>query len=425
MRCWLAWFLGLLAAEASPRHVYLTWRGDTSRSITVNYQTLGRAPESLVLYDTVPRGGRPEAYRYRAYGTAHRIDQHPENREIHWVELKPLKPGEAYYFVAGDAAGGFSPERKFRTIPAGREPIRFVTGGDMGTDAYFLPLLRQAALQQPLFGVVGGDIAYENGELRNWPRWDAWLDGWQNEMVTPDGFTIPMVLGIGNHEVKGGLSIIGGKAPHYFGYFAQEPNTSYFSRTFGKNVAIYCLDSGHMAPHGGEQSAWLDETLTAHAAIPFKFAVYHVPFYPSHREYNGVLSIAGRSYWLPLFDKHRLTAGFENHDHTFKRTPLMKQNRPDPSGTLYLGDGCWGRPPRTVNAVRRWYEVKAAPLPHFWRVDVSSRGVEYRAINQNGQIFDVFPETAPGAKEAEAVYQELTAPKAAPVTSSGPATPGR
>lgn len=32
--------LGSLAVRAVPRHVYLTWQGDTSGTITVNYQTL-------------------------------------------------------------------------------------------------------------------------------------------------------------------------------------------------------------------------------------------------------------------------------------------------------------------------------------------------------------------------------------------------
>ena len=56
-----AGFISLLAmaAHAAPRHVYLTWQGDTSRTITVNYQTLEPTDASTVLYDTKPRNGRP------------------------------------------------------------------------------------------------------------------------------------------------------------------------------------------------------------------------------------------------------------------------------------------------------------------------------------------------------------------------------
>jgi hypothetical protein len=64
-------------------------------------------------------------------------------------------------------------------------------------------------------------------------------------------------------------------------------------------------------------------------------------------------------------------------------------------------------PSRTVDAKRRWYEVKAASLQHFWRVDVSRNRVEYRAINKAGKVFDVYPPNAAGAKEAEKVYETL------------------
>jgi hypothetical protein len=38
---------------------------------------------------------------------------------------------------------------------------------------------------------------------------------------------------------------------------------------------------------------------------------------------------------------------------------------------------------------------------------VSRSRVEYRAINKEGRIFDVYPPSAAGAKEAERVYETL------------------
>jgi hypothetical protein len=61
-----------------------------------------------------------------------------------------------------------------------------------------------------------------------------------------------------------------------------------------------------------------------------------------------------------------------------------------------------------VDATRRWYEEKAASLMHVWRVDVTASGVEYRAVDKQGRVFDVYPPTAQGAKEAEEVYRQLT-----------------
>ena len=271
--------------------------------------------------------------------------------------------------------------------------------------------LQHSAKLSPAFGVVGGDIAYANDALTNFAKWDAWLDHWETNMVTPAGYTIPMVLAIGNHEVRGGTASSPTNAQFYLRYFAQNGERSYYTRTFGKNVAMFLLDSGHLSPHGGEQATWLDAALWSHREVPYKFAVYHVPLYPSVRAYDGGGSVAGRKAWLPLFDQHQLTTAFEHHDHAFKRTPLLRENKSDPHGTLYLGDGCWGMGARKIDAALRWYEAKAASLQHFWCVDVNRRKVEYRAVDKTGQVFDVYPPNAAGAKAADKVYESLIRPK--------------
>ena len=277
----------------------------------------------------------------------------------------------------------------------------------MGTGPALRVLLRQAARQEPNFAVIGGDIAYANDRLTNYMRWDAWLDGWEQCMVTPNGFTIPMVLAIGNHEIGPGTGSSPTNAVFYLRYFAQRQDRTYYSRKFGKNFVIYILDSGHLMPQGGAQAAWLDAELEADRNFPHRFAVYHVPLYPAGRTFEGVRSSTGRDTWLPLFDKYHLTTGFEHHDHVFKRTKLLRNDRPDPRGTLYLGDGCWGQGARVVDNELRWYEEKAASIQHFWTVDVSRARVEYRAMNREGKIFDVYPPDASGAEAAEKVYLSL------------------
>ncbi len=411
MHCYLVVLVSLIAVSsaAAPRHVYLTWQGDTSRTITVNYQTFESGGASIVHFDTKPRSGRVDDYRFMAVGRSHQIAGLEDGREIHWVELENLTPGQTYYFIAGNPKQGFTSERKFRTVSAGSEKLRFVTGGDMGVGPDMATLLQQAAKCSPAFGVVGGDLAYANDMLTNYTRWDVWLDHWQTNMITPAGYTIPMVLAIGNHEVRGGMTPTNSR--FYLRYFAQAGERSYHARTFGKNLAIFLLDSGHLSPHDGEQTEWLDAQLTAHRNVPHRMAVYHVPMYPSVRGYDGPSSVAGRQAWLPIFDRHHLTVAFENHDHAFKRTPPLRENKLNPDGTLYLGDGCWGMGARPVVAERRWYETKAASLQHFWCVDVSRKSVEYRAVNKTGQVFDVYPPDAKGAKAAEKVYEALTQPQ--------------
>ena len=400
--------LGDLTAHAAPRHVYLTWQGDTSHTITVNYQTLEPTETSTVYFDTKSRKGRYGEYRHMASGSAHQIPGLADGRMIHWVELTKLTPGKTYYFIAGDPQHGFTAERKFHTVSSGFQSLRFVIGGDMGVSSDVAALLQQSAKLSPAFGVVGGDIAYANDLLTSYGKWDAWLDLWETNMITAGGDTIPMVLAIGNHEVRGGTASSPTNAQFYLRYFAQNGERTYYSRTFGKNLAMFLLDSGHLARPEGDQAKWLDTELAAHREVPARFAVYHVPLYPSYRPFEGGDSVKGRNAWLPVFDKYHLTTAFEHHDHAFKRTKLVRDNKLDSQGTLYLGDGCWGQKARQVGTNLRWYEAKAASIQHFWCVDVSRHRVEYRAVNKAGQVFDVYPTDAAGASAAEEVYQSLT-----------------
>ena len=103
-------------AVAAPQHVYLTWQGDTSTTMTINYQTPAESSVSQVRYDTVARSDL-ESYRFSATGTAHKVPGMADGRAVRIVELSRLEPGTAYYFVAGDPQNGFSSERKFRTVP--------------------------------------------------------------------------------------------------------------------------------------------------------------------------------------------------------------------------------------------------------------------------------------------------------------------
>jgi hypothetical protein len=121
--------------------------------------------------------------------------------------------------------------------------------------------------------------------------------------------------------------------------------------------------------------------------------------------------VAGRKYWLPLFDQYHLTASFEHHDHVFKRSKLLKNNAVNLDGTLYVGDGCFGQKPRTVDTAMRWYLEKASSTAHFWLVDVSKVDVHFRAVDADGNVFDDYtlPVAHGEAQRTEPVKQEEAA----------------
>ena len=379
--------VALAAAAPGPRHVYLTWQGDTSTTMTVVFQTLTPVDDPVVYFGPDSHEKLSE-YPSQTKG---RPTKFPGlNRWVHFVKLTGLEPGQTYYFRAGDSKNGFSTERKFRTMASESEDVRFVTGGDMWIEPATFELMKQAASQSPQFALVGGDMAYADGKTSHVNFWDKWLDGWDKYMVTPQGYMIPMILAVGNHETRGGFAGKPEDAPYFYNFFKQDAR-GYFSRRLGPDIIVYVLDSGHTNPQGGAQAQWLAKEMERTQNIKNRFALYHVPLYPSYPGvFNNPYESGGRKHWGPLFDKYRLKAGFENHYHTFKRTKPLRGNKVDPAGTVYLGDGCWGRPPRKVKAQLDWYEAKTASRRHVWLVDVSGDKVHYRAMDPHGKIFDEY-----------------------------------
>ena len=100
-----------------------------------------------------------------------------------------------------------SARRRRRTASARCRPRRptrssFVSGGDCGVNAHAVANNIQAARQDPMFAVIGGDLGYDNG--RSVEISLAFLRNYSQHMVGRDGRLIPMVACIGNHEVDGG-----------------------------------------------------------------------------------------------------------------------------------------------------------------------------------------------------------------------------
>ncbi|MCH1571771.1 MAG: fibronectin type III domain-containing protein [Longimicrobiales bacterium] len=399
-----------VSAQA-PFHVYLTWEGSTTRSMTVNAHTDASITGAEVRWGQLEEDHEGPVdlseLAQTATGAAHQVPDLEDQRNIHVITLDGLTPGGVYGFVVGSDENGWSAARKFRTISDSPDaPMRFLSGGDMGLSWEVRALLAHGAAAEPHFAVIGGDVSYADGALDNVDDWDDWFNDWERVMVTPEGFTVPMVIAAGNHEVQGGYLGGADRSPFFFGFFAQPGNESYFRMTFGPNLVMYVLDTGHVVSHES-QTGWMREVMAEDSAYPNRFALYHVPLWPSHRPYDEPGSIRGREHWMPLFDEFALTTALENHDHTLKRTKLLRGGEVDPQGTLYLGDGAWGRGDRPIDLTPRWYLEKAGATRHVWIIDVTPGGNEYRAVDLRGQVIDAYPADLPGASMADAYFATL------------------
>lgn len=330
-------------AAFQPATLFLTWQRDPTTTMTVQWVgTVGETDSTRVHYTS----GLISPWLSRQPS----VRPYPKtDLKVFRAELSGLTPGTTYQFRIGRN----SPTYRFRTMPAkATDTIHFVSGGDCGINAHAIANNVQAARQDPMFAIIGGDLGYDNGTSVDTSL--AFLRNYSRTMVGREGRLIPMLACIGNHEVDGGYDRPRGKAPFFYALFdGLFQHAGYATLDFGDYLSLVLLDSGHTSPIGGAQASWLDRVLSDRADHPHVIAVNHVPAYPSHRKMessqkNGEPPKKGtgsenREHWTPLFDRHRVPLVLEHHDHTFKRTKPLIDGMPHDDGVLYLGDGSWGR----------------------------------------------------------------------------------
>lgn len=393
-----------------PKALYLTWQQHPESTMTISWITAMDQPADLIEYRRMEEETTQEQkiekqttndFWLSATGT-HAVLPQKAPYFLHRVELTGLLPDTAYLFRT--ASNGIS--YKFKTMPLNiSSDIRFVVGGDMFQSSVEIlaKTNREAAKTNPRFVLIGGDIAYASGSKTNFlkiltnqnatqtfDRWLTWLQTWKNTMVTSEGYLIPMIPTIGNHEVDGGFDQTPEQAPFFYALFPMPGSEGYQVLDFNQYMSVFLLDSGHTHPIGGKQTAWLATALKTREQVLNKFALYHVPAYPSVRSLADRISTEIRKCWIPLFDRYFLSIAFENHDHNYKRTFPILNGKIDPSGVLYIGDGAWGVDPvrESKDVKQKWYLKSHASARHFLLVTLSPNHRSVAAITADGTTID-------------------------------------
>jgi hypothetical protein len=375
-------------APIDPLSIYLTLEGDPTTTMTVRWVTSGDAADDTLQYCESGTLG------WKNTEGSHIPMPNKQPYLIHRVELTGLSPDSDYFFRLGAEEPAF----KFRTLPNTlNQPIRFVVGGDMYHDDLepFAAMNKTVASTNPMFVVLGGDIAYASPKLslfnEDYNRWYTWLKTWKETMISPDGRMIPFLIAIGNHEVIGRYNQTPDRAKFFYALFKRPKLSGYQAVDFGNYMSVVILDSDITHPIDGEQKEWLKQILFARRSIPHKFAAYHVPAYPSVRKFTGTVSKRVRDHWVPLFEEYGVNAVFEHHDHTYKRThPLYRGKVDNQRGILYLGDGAWGvgKPREPKSPDQRWYLAKTKASNNVILVILYGDERHYIAIDTQGNTVD-------------------------------------
>jgi acid phosphatase type 7 len=388
-------------ATATPRALYLTWQRDPTSTMTIHWHTEGdQGPAYLLFHPTAD--ATPERLK---------AETHPmpfSQRLVHTVEITGLDPDTAYAFQIANVTDGLaSPRYQFRTMPSKlNRPLRIVAGGDqLHRKEWVLETNRQAVRLDPDFIIWGGDLAYADGLAERVERWYQFFDAIVETLITPDNRAIPILFGIGNHEIVGGYYWGNNRgmdayedsdafremiAPYYYNLFAWPGHPGYGTLDFGDYLSIIMLDTDHSGPIEGKQTDWLKEQLDSRQHVTHVLPVYHVPAFPSFRGYdNQITNTRVREHWVPLFEQFDVEIAFENHDHTYKRTfPILNEAKAE-GGIIYVGDGAWGVGVRQPD-MSRWYLERGEALRHLILLSIHGRYRDFKVIDSEGNLIDHF-----------------------------------
>jgi len=391
---WFLLFCALGWAGEVPKTLILTWEGDPCTTMTAEWLRgpgLGDRPEKAKGEQVRWKEAGGGSWQVMAASSTDFPD--PEKMGLarwHLVRArwKNLKPATEYLFQIGDA-----PVQKFRTVPNHLEqPVVFVEGGDVDVLESSAQMMKLGAQQDPIFMSVGGDLSYGDGhdvtrEIQFWEQWSA-------AARAPDGRVVPFVAGIGNHEVKGGYVQEGAtfeqmreRAPFFYSLFGglyrkAEP----VALDFGDFLSLLLMDSGHILPISS-QTEWLKKNLEKRKSIPWVFASWHVPAFPSFRTWKHQKEIVEvREKWVPVLEGSTVTAVFNHHDHNLQRVESEgKGGRKIP----FLGNGALGVEPRAQQCPESQKLSKAFSQSDYVNVvQLRADGATIRSLGPKGEELD-------------------------------------
>ena len=373
-----------------PSTLFLTWQRDPTTTMTIQWVgAAGETADTHVYWSADPAG------IFQARATT--AKPYPmTDLKVFRAELTGLTPGTDYWFRVGK----HSPLYRFRTMPAkATDTIHFISGGDCGVNGHTIANNIQAARQDPMFAIIGGDLGYDNGKSVEISL--AFLRNYSKHMVGRDGRLIPMIACIGNHEVDGGYGKPRSKAPFFYSLFdGLYPETGFATLDFGDYLSLVLLDTGHTTPIAGEQTAWLEKTLKARRDHPNVMVVNHVPAYPSFRKAEATPATTA-SPPRPAPAKAIASTGCRCSRNTACRwcsnittTPSSAPSRlidglGHDNGVLYLGDGSWGRL-RTPQAPEKLPYLAATSRDYHLSLH-RLQGEErfHLALDEYGRVMDV------------------------------------
>lgn len=368
-------FLQLLCLwlHAEVKGMYLSWHDDPTSTMDITWITTKDVDSDSVFIQ------RTSDQFIEIVGSHKEFDDFI----IHYAEVKDLDPDHLYQFHFALQNQSYC----FKTAPENlNATVSFISGGDAFRTRKLFQKMNEVVIEKdPLFCVIGGDIAYAIGTHHTHmssplKRWLQFFAIWQDQLITKEKRIIPLLIAPGNHDVSRKEFDL------FFTFFPKLETQTYQNLVFGDYLQLLLLDTNHFSPINGAQKEFLEQALIDGKDILYSFPIYHEDAFPSVYSFDAETSKDIRNFWCPLFEKYHVTAAFENHSHAFKRTYPIKANKIDPKGIVYLGDGCWGVNPRKPN--NAWYIAQKARKNNIYLIELSYENANIQALGLDGKVFD-------------------------------------
>ena len=374
----------LTGCEQDPKgisRIRVLWNTDPARQATIGWDADTSRPQNQkVYYDTVDHGLDVTSYAYTKGVDAHNGSLGMDNT---FARLSDLNPATTYYFLVSD---GTKTSERFYFTTASDTPddrISVIAGGDSRNNRD----VRQNA--NSLVSKLRADFVFFGGDMTNLgttDEWKAWMNDWALT-IHRDGRVTPLIIARGNHELSNNI---------LYDLF-DTPENVYYAMSMGGNLLrTYTLNSEISV--SGNQAVWLEEDLKAHDS-KWKMAQYHRPMRPHTAGKTANNSIYDA--WAALFYQYGVRLVMESDSHTVKSTWLLKPDRSgqedfvreDTSGTVYLGEGCWGAPLRNNDDDKSWTRASGSFNQFKW-IFIDGEKIEARTIRVDNanDVGDVSPD---------------------------------
>ena len=305
---------------------------------------------------------------------------------LHELRLTGLDSDQKYFyqvFASGpDGESVESPLLSFRTAASEGKAFTFVVIGDTQTYGDVAKRVSDLAwMHRPNLVVHAGDLVDAGTNKRDWT--DVFFPSMQ-----PLIGRVPLMPVLGNHEQD---------ADHYYRYMSLPEPERWYSFRYG-DAEFFMIDGNRSLADQSAQLNWLEGALASSTAL-WRFAVLHQPPYTSDSNDYGDTAFESSFRGDPnvrnivgLLEQYGVDICFSGHVHDYERTFPIRDGEVtayEDGGVIYVTAAGGGGPLEDFDATNTWFGHKKARYHHLVYVGIHGRNLEFQAVDQYGQLFDV------------------------------------